>query len=141
MVPRRKLHKRANMRRQGYPAYNPKSPEYEAYLHSPQWREMRDRIIRERQGRCEGCGLAHRELHLHHKTYVRLYDEVDSDMILLCPDCHDGMHGRWGSIAKRARDKAVKEAALRLALVRCPSGPPVTAADRWLAKCKASRQK
>ena len=112
------------------PVFNPLTPDYALYLKSPQWLTMRDRIIGERKV-CESCGGTKPYLSLHHKTYVRLYDELDSDLILLCADCHDGIHGRWGRVAKRAADKAIKEKALAVSLLRCRSGPKETQADTW----------
>lgn len=72
-------------------------PEYQAYLRSTQWKEKRARILAERGKRCEVCGY-HDRLSLHHLTYVRLYDEPDSDLLVTCESCHAGFHGRWGVV-------------------------------------------
>jgi 5-methylcytosine-specific restriction endonuclease McrA len=97
------------------PKYVPRkaddNPEYIAYLKSPEWSALRTRLFAERGNKCACCGKS-KDLRLHHKTYVRLYDEMDSDLEVLCEDCHDGLHARWGKIAKRASQAAIKEVAL-----------------------------
>lgn len=72
-------------------------PEYQAYLRSTQWKQKRSRILAERGGKCEVCGESEK-LSLHHLTYVRLYDELDSDLAVTCESCHAGFHGRWGVV-------------------------------------------
>ena len=64
---------------------------YEAYLASPQWEQVRRRIIRRRNGRCEACG-SKENLHVHHGTYERFRRELDDDLFLLCELCHDALH-------------------------------------------------
>jgi hypothetical protein len=73
------------------------SPEYRAYLDSPQWRAKRERILTTRGRRCEVCRF-HERLSLHHLTYVRLYDELDSDLLVVCESCHAALHQRWNVV-------------------------------------------
>jgi 5-methylcytosine-specific restriction endonuclease McrA len=68
--------------------------EYLAYLRSPQWQAKRERILTARGHRCEVCRHAER-LSLHHISYARLYDERDSDLLVVCESCHAAMHSRW----------------------------------------------
>lgn len=101
----------------------PDNPEYLAYLKSPVWRALRERLWTERGKKCECCGDAKRlpDIRLHHKSYVRLYDELDSDLYVLCEDCHNGMHGNWGKVAKRGADAAIKKYSILVAFFRTPS--------------------
>ena len=78
--------------------YTSLDPEYAAYLRSTQWKAKRRRIIAERGAKCEVCGWDEGQFSLHHLTYVRLYDELDSDLLLTCDSCHAAFHGRWGQV-------------------------------------------
>jgi len=62
--------------------------DYRERLKSPDWKERRKRMIRECGGGCERCFLITDKLELHHKTYERLWDELDSDLEVLCEKCH-----------------------------------------------------
>lgn len=42
---------------------------------------------------CERCRLYASQLHVHHKTYVRLGKEHWSDLEVLCEYCHQEHHG------------------------------------------------
>lgn len=64
---------------------------YEAYLRTPAWRRRRDGALRRARWTCERCP-AQRGLQVHHKTYVRLGAELDTDLEVLCPTCHEGHH-------------------------------------------------
>jgi len=64
---------------------------YEAYIQSPEWKQMAVRI-RERQGnRCKLCGRDS-ALDVHHHTYSRLGHERDGDLVGLCRRCHEKLH-------------------------------------------------
>ena len=60
---------------------------YNDHLNSDEWRDLKRKIVRERGNMCERCGSAGL-LHLHHKTYDRLGEELPSDLELVCVDCH-----------------------------------------------------
>lgn len=81
--------------------------EYHAYLKSPAWKARRLELIAVRGAKCEICA-SKGKLHLHHLTYVRLYDELDTDLAVLCDECHMAVHGKWGLVRKRAAQRAVK---------------------------------
>jgi hypothetical protein len=69
------------------------------YLRSLKWAQLKD-YVRERDNYiCSCCGsnladdLYH--LHTHHLTYERLGDEnPDTDLVLLCSDCHSKEHSK-----------------------------------------------
>jgi hypothetical protein len=61
---------------------------YNDHLASEEWRELKREVILERGEVCEHCGKTSRKLQLHHKTYVRLGNELLDDLELLCEECH-----------------------------------------------------
>jgi hypothetical protein len=64
--------------------------EYELYLRSRTWRQLRCRLIVSRGGACEHCGRGYLVvLELHHRTYATLGCERDGDLLVLCPPCHE----------------------------------------------------
>lgn len=65
---------------------------YREYLNSGHWKRRRADIIARANWRCEICGQAG-PLEVHHLTYERLFEEHDSDLIALCPQCHEKQHG------------------------------------------------
>lgn len=66
--------------------------EYRKYLKSGKWRQKRQRKFEEVGARCEECGSL-RNLQIHHVTYVRVGDELLSDLKVLCSSCHREAHG------------------------------------------------
>lgn len=89
------------------------SPEYVAYLKSPEWLAKRRLLTRQYGSRCTCCDsipTSGNPLDLHHLTYERLGNERLEDLTVVCRKCHDLIHG-WlkhcGSI--RASTKKVKE--------------------------------
>lgn len=110
--------------------------EYHAYLKSPAWKARRKELIAVRGGKCEVCA-SRGKLHLHHLTYVRLYDELDTDLAVLCDECHMAVHGKWKLVRKRAAERAVKSRGILIAEWRerlpnrryVPYTPPVERPD------------
>ena len=64
---------------------------YRAYLQTEEWRTRRNRALKLASFRCVHCGTK-RALEVHHRTYERLGEEWDSDLKVLCHDCHAGHH-------------------------------------------------
>lgn len=63
---------------------------YENYLKTRHWRRIRNRKILS-DGVCFLCGKD-QNLQVHHRTYKRLGEEKESDLIVLCRECHKLMH-------------------------------------------------
>jgi len=63
---------------------------YRRHIRSPQWRALKQRLLRERGMRCQRCGTPADQLVLHHTTYERLGKERDEDLMLVCRPCHPG---------------------------------------------------
>lgn len=67
---------------------------YNNYLKSTLWRNFRNKIKRKRGNKCEICGISGNEtqLHGHHLNYDRLFNELETDIQILCETCHDKQH-------------------------------------------------
>ena len=62
----------------------------EKYLELPAWKQVRQKVL-ERDSYLCICG--ERATYVHHKTYENLGQELLSDLVALCKNCHDGYHG------------------------------------------------
>lgn len=63
--------------------------QYVAYLRSDKWKRKRLALGFNRNFCCERCGRNCRDgFEVHHKTYIHIFKEPFSDLMLLCPDCH-----------------------------------------------------
>lgn len=73
--------------------------DYNAYLASALWQRARERHLAwvERCNRKAVCLSCHTKnaLDFHHLTYERLGEELGSDLVLLCRDCHEEFHRWW----------------------------------------------
>lgn len=65
------------------------------YLKSAKWKTKRSRILARDNHRCVLCGSTS-NLHVHHRSYKRLYEEQDSDLTTLCSTCHTARHNKLG---------------------------------------------
>lgn len=64
---------------------------YAAYLKSSEWHRRRNAALRRAQWTCSRCPTQH-PLEVHHLSYARLGRELDADLEVLCPRCHEGLH-------------------------------------------------
>lgn len=73
---------------------NPRSRReaYEEYMHSQAWRNKRKGAIRRAGGKCQLCGRKDLQLHVHHNSYENFTHEKDSDLVVLCQECHNRYH-------------------------------------------------
>ena len=55
-----------------------------SYLHSNHWKTLRDSIYTKYEGKCQRCGeqLSPSLMDVHHKTYKRIGNEDENDLIL-----------------------------------------------------------
>lgn len=66
--------------------------EYERYINSAEWRDVRRRYREsKRPWRCHVCSSG-KQLHLHHRTYKRFGHEWLMDLVPLCEMCHRDAH-------------------------------------------------
>ena len=78
------------------------SPEYEAYIASPAWAEVKRRRLLIDGGLCVMCkrpvgnGLKWETHHLHYRNLG--HEDVIKDVCTLCVDCHDKIHNYYDRI-------------------------------------------
>lgn len=73
-----------------------RSMSYSKYLQSAEWQNRRKGALRRAGYRCQLCSNKDSILDVHHRTYKRLGDEHNSDLIVLCRECHDIFHTHRG---------------------------------------------
>lgn len=74
----------------------PTKTEYREYLSSEHWRERRKEFL-DAFPNCNQCDLPRwlaiiaydQDLHVHHKSYARVGEEIDDDLEPLCRRCHE----------------------------------------------------
>jgi len=90
---------------------------YSRYLKSPEWRTLRRRLYKDRDGKCEDCGKKLKShYHAHHETYVRMGHEDLRDLTLLCTQCHQRRHPDK-KITRKKKPRIRKSSLLLLALL------------------------
>lgn len=67
--------------------------DYHDYLKSEEWQKKREQVLTFWGNRCALC-YSPDALHVHHRCYHRLGQELITDLIVLCEKCHDKFHGR-----------------------------------------------
>jgi hypothetical protein len=67
--------------------------EYSAYLRSPTWCSLRQRVLRRANGVCEAC-LERRATQVHHRTYDHVFAEFAFELAAVCDACHARLHPR-----------------------------------------------
>ena len=78
------------------------SDTYSDLLHTTEWRNKREKILKRDNYRCVYCGRRHVKLHVHHKYYsaypngalVDPWNYPDDALITLCAYCHQRIHAR-----------------------------------------------
>jgi hypothetical protein len=65
---------------------------YQAYLRTPQWAERRARALKKAKNKCSMCS-SKKNLECHHRTYERIGQERDEDLLIICSVCHGAHHG------------------------------------------------
>ena len=65
---------------------------YQAYIASKEWKRFRVEAILHANGKCCQCGNADK-LRCHHKNYKNLFHETFDDVMVVCENCHNLLHG------------------------------------------------
>lgn len=68
------------------------SGDYLKYINSPEWAARKAAYYECHHKQCRSCGSDDKELHLHHRSYARIYQEEDGDLMPMCMDCHAMLH-------------------------------------------------
>ena len=66
---------------------------YRQYLRTDEWRVTRQSAIIRAGGACQVCNASNIPLSVHHKCYDHIGCEHDRDLITLCRECHEAVHG------------------------------------------------
>ena len=82
--------------------------EYQAYLKSPEWKEMRARILKRDGYACLACGSKD-HLQVHHRTYNRVGAEIEIDLRTLCGRCHESIHAIVSHRKTKHPDKSLRK--------------------------------
>lgn len=69
------------------------SPEYQFYMQSEAWDAKRRQRLAIDNYTCQGCDRRNKPLDVHHVTYERFGRESMDDLLSLCRDCHNEVHG------------------------------------------------
>lgn len=80
---------------------------YRDYLLSDTWKNKRTSYYKTHKKECRACGKTYK-IHLHHKTYIRLGNERDADLVPLCSTCHSALH-KWQRAEKINLWRATEE--------------------------------
>jgi 5-methylcytosine-specific restriction endonuclease McrA len=64
---------------------------YSIYLESEHWKNLRKRMLRRANYRCQVCNTG-KILNVHHRTYKNIGEEDYEDLIVLCETCHTLYH-------------------------------------------------
>lgn len=65
--------------------------EHDAYLKTPEWRNLRALVLKRDGGKCQGCLVAN-ATQVHHLHYRRWKRELACDLVSLCDRCHERAH-------------------------------------------------
>lgn len=76
-----------------------KVEDYQRYLGSSAWANVRAQALKRDSNRCRACGATKR-LHVHHQTYARFGHEALDDVVTLCETCHAAVHQLAGPTAR-----------------------------------------
>jgi 5-methylcytosine-specific restriction endonuclease McrA len=66
--------------------------QYQKYLKSEKWKEIKCQLFKERGSACEKCGSG-KSLQVHHLHYGNVFRELLEDLQILCKKCHRKEHG------------------------------------------------
>ena len=74
---------------------------YQEQIKSPKWQKKRLEILDLRGFKCEKCSCEEKQLHVHHRFYLkgRKAWEYDNDVFqVLCHSCHENEHKKEDNI-------------------------------------------
>lgn len=74
-----------------------KKTNYSEKLKNPKWQKKRLEILNLHGFKCENCGCEDKELHIHHRFYLKGREvwQYDNDVFqVLCSDCHEKEHSK-----------------------------------------------
>lgn len=66
---------------------------YRDYLQTPEWQEARRQALKRAHYKCQLCNTEGR-MNVHHRTYENRGQERNTDLIVLCENCHAKFHDK-----------------------------------------------
>lgn len=63
----------------------------ELYFDTPEWRDLRQKVIKRANNICEKCTIYNIQ-NVHHLTYKRFLEERTEDLLGVCTSCHKELH-------------------------------------------------
>lgn len=84
--------------------------DYGKYLLTRHWRKVREKKMKEQGYICERCKKKFKtpQLQIHHLTYENIGNEKMEDLMCLCTNCHNIIHGSKKALEKENKDKEAK---------------------------------
>jgi hypothetical protein len=67
---------------------------YHEYLLTPHWQSVRKAALMKAEYKCQVCSKNGARLDVHHNSYENLGKEKESDVIVLCENCHSFFHDK-----------------------------------------------
>lgn len=67
---------------------------YQEYLQTTYWKKFAHKARKKADYCCQKCGRGNTLLDVHHLTYERRGKEWYSDVLVLCRQCHNAIHGK-----------------------------------------------
>lgn len=71
--------------------------DYDDFLKSPAWRELRRRVMARDDFRCQYCLRADAD-EVHHKTYANGWLAPAFDLVSVCAECHRKLHPDFDAV-------------------------------------------
>jgi len=68
--------------------------QHKEYISGNNWNQIRLHVLKRDNYTCVKCGKNGGKLYVHHKTYKRWSNENINDLVTLCYNCHEEIHGR-----------------------------------------------
>lgn len=92
-----------------------KRKEYNEYLKSPEWKEIRQLVFRRDGHVCQVCNT-NPATQVHHITYERFRNELLDDLLSVCAPCHSNLHPWQDEDShKRVKPKKRRKSRVRVA--------------------------
>lgn len=66
---------------------------YDEYLQTDHWKQTRQAALKRAKHKCQLCNSKD-SLNVHHNNYDCLFHEKESDLIVLCKNCHSKFHDK-----------------------------------------------
>lgn len=79
---------------------------YSDYLRSDKWQLIRRNALERTAGGCQLCG-SRQNVQLHHRTYINIANEHETDLTVLCDRCHTELHKSGIAVTRTQAEYAV----------------------------------